>query len=107
MARRLSADIRHLIVKASFERPVEEVAAQFYVSTRTVHRIIKQGINGLQFERKERALCISKKLKEHAIQYMIRLIQRNPCIYLGEIKEKLSSGLDIEVSKSTIYRTLV
>ncbi|KIM22553.1 hypothetical protein M408DRAFT_78900 [Serendipita vermifera MAFF 305830] len=104
--KRISNDLREVVYHMSFTFSPEEISIMTKLPPRTVYHIIKEGKAGDDFRAKPRVPRLSYVLSEQDIQFLIMLIQRNPEIYLDELKECLLEEMGKQVSASTIYRTL-
>lgn len=106
----LSREMKQCIVRWHYELDygANEISKLANCSTSTVYDILQTwrqygDVENLYRQSPGRRRC----LDQHAINYISSLIQANPTLYLDEIQHDLEAALDVNVSLSTIYRTLV
>lgn len=109
MPRHLSLDLRWRIVywRTDDGLQISEIAGLAGCSERTVYDILAQF---RQFGEPANQLAQPRHrprvLETSDVQYVVSLLQANPSLYLDELQHRLSIGREIDVSISTLSRTL-
>ncbi|PVF91778.1 hypothetical protein CPB86DRAFT_688557, partial [Serendipita vermifera] len=82
------------------------ISEQFNIPVRTVQHVAKQVREGTHLVENPCKKRGSYRLSDDDVQFLLSLISRTPDLYLSELREKLFEAMKVEVSISTIYRTL-
>jgi transposase len=102
-----SLDFRCVVINAyeSGEGTVEDVAEQFGVGTAFVKKMLRLHRAGERLEPKHGGGA-QAKLPAEAREQLRAAVKTRPDATLGELKEVLSSGCQVEVSAPTVCREL-
>ena len=104
-----SSDLRWCIVyqRLAMNLPFEKIAQNLNVAVSTVHRtyrLFEESGSVDPLSLGTRLDC--RSLDPHSELYVIGVIMENPSLYLGELCSVIMTAFGIEISASTVCRTL-
>ncbi|KIO14394.1 hypothetical protein M404DRAFT_108146, partial [Pisolithus tinctorius Marx 270] len=108
---KIAPEIQWAIVRLSRRLENEEIAMCLDLSTCSVRRIISHfHVHGTIPNSEEKSAQTEQKNNRHLrdvdVEFLLGTIRKSPDLYLDELQEMLAVFCGVEVSRSTVWRTL-
>lgn len=108
---KVSSEMQRAIVRLSRMLSNEQIAMCLDLSTRSVRRVLSHfHAYGTTSDTKEPPTEDERKGNRHLrdvdVEFLLGTIRKMPDLYLDELQEMLASSCGIQISRSTIWRTL-
>ncbi|KAL4247973.1 Homedomain-like superfamily protein, partial [Pleurotus pulmonarius] len=98
---------KKLIITMSATMTPTQISKHTGISTRTIYRILEKWRHLRTVTLGSTAVGRPRELTHYDFDFIEGLVEQQPDIYLSEIRHALRSVLDLDVSLSTISRSLL